>query len=299
MPMLRGMLPGIALVDVLRMLHGNRNTGELILTREGHSGVFYLQLGEVTHAETGPARGEAAAYDLLGWDEGEFEFVITTVQKPTTITRPVQDLVAEAARTRDTRSHLSGYFPDPALVPWPTLAKAKLAQGLEIPAAHLAVLDFMDGYRAFPEVIAASGLSELSVLQLCAALQAAGRMVLLDPSLSVTASGPKAGFLQMGYQAKLSMAQEEQWQGRKGSWDKLHQPCLLAKGHENRWKAMGPYGAKPIERVRLDLPGGPMVAPVQFIRGMDEHTVEMAKELMQSWALPDGTSLKVRPAPDL
>jgi hypothetical protein len=263
-------------VDVLQLLHANRKTGELLVTRTKQNGVLYVLNGEVVHAETAKAQGESAAFDILEWDQGGFEFVTTPVKMAPTIKRSVPDLLMEAARTSDSRKHLSGIFPDLQLVPWPTLQEPKLSKDLKIFAEDRGALAFLDGHRTFLEVIQDSEMSDVSVLQVCATLQAAGRLTLLKPTISVTVAAAKSGFFQKADQIKLS------------------------KAHEARWLTMGPYGANPIERVRMQFPMVPMttlVAAVQFVQGMAEQTVGISRELMQSWELPEGMVVSIRPAP--
>ena len=271
MSTLRGQLQSIALVDVLQLLHANRKTGELLL-RGRSSGVLYLVGGAVVHAETARAQGESAAFDILEWDQGSFEFITTPVQVAATITRSVPDLLMEAARTTDSRKHLSGIFPDLELVPWPTLREPQLTSGLKIFAEDRPVLRFLDGYRTFREVMADARASDVSVLQVCATLQASGRLNLLAPALPAAAVTAKPGFFQRAGQVRL------------------------ARSYEASWAAQGPYGEKPMECVRISGPRGSTVALVQFVKGMAEQTIGIPRELMQLWELPEATMLTIRPA---
>jgi hypothetical protein len=296
MATLRGRLPSISLADVLQMLHGNRNTGELRVTRDGQEGIIFLRLGQVVHAQTAAAQGEAAAYEILAWDQGEFEFATTSQQGLSTISRAVPDLLMEAARTTDSRSHLGGIFPDLDLVPWPTVPRAKAAKDLRIAEEYLGAIAFLDGYRTFREIIAASGLTDVGVLQVCAALQGAGRLAVLDPCVAVAVAPAKPGFLAKGYQGKLSMANEAHWQAMLGPYGKQHQPCLLSRAHEAHWKAMGPYAARPIEQVLVLMPGGTKLAPVHFAKDASEHSIEMPRELMEAWQVQEGAPVRIRPS---
>ncbi len=70
----------------------------------------------------------------------------------------------------------------------------------------------------------------------------------------------------------------------------------VAKAHEAHWLAMGPYGAAPIGRVRIVWPRGSALAPVQFVKGMGDQTIGIPRELMQSWELPEGIFVGIRPA---
>ena len=272
MSTLRGKLQSISLVDVLQLLHANRKTGELLITRAKQNGVLYIQNGEVVHAETAKAQGESAAFDILEWDQGNFEFVTTPVKVPSSIRRSVPDLLMEAARTTDSRKHLAGIFPDLNLVPWPTAREPHLTKDLRLFDEDRRVLDFLDGYRTFQEIITESALGDVTVLQVCAVLQAANRLALLKPTVSAAAVCAKTGIF--------------------GSAERVK----VAKIHEAHWLAMGPYGSRPIERVRIVWPRNSVLAEIQFVKGMNEQSIGISRELMQSWELPEGIFVGIRPA---
>jgi hypothetical protein len=273
MSTLRGKLNSISLVDVLQLLHANRKTGELLVNRGRQTGVLYVQNGEVVHAETPKAQGEFAAFDILEWDQGGFEFVTTPVRMTISIKRSVPDLLMEAARTTDSRKHLSGIFPDLALVPWPTAKEPQLTKDLRLFAEDRQVLAFLDGYRTFQEIITDSQLGDVTVLQVCAALQSAGRLALLKPTISAAVTLHRPGLFQKG------------------------DPVRLAKLHEAHWVAMGPYGHRPIDQVRIVWSHNSVLAPVQFVKGMNDQAVGISRELMQSLELPEGIFVGIRPAP--
>ena len=273
MSTLRGKLQSISLIDVLQLLHANRKTGELLVTRGKQSGVLFVLSGEVIHAETARAQGETAAFDILEWDQGNFEFVTTTCKAAATIRRSVPDLLMEAARTSDARKHLTGIFPDLDLVPWPVLKEPMLTRDLRVFAEDRGCIPFLDGYRSFHEVIQASRLSDVSVLQVCATLQTAGRLTLLRPTLELTAVESRPGLFRQPTHVKL------------------------AEDHEDRWRAGGPCGGRPIPRVRLQWPRRSITAPVRFVKGMEQLTIGIPRELMQLWELPERSMISIRPAP--
>jgi hypothetical protein len=177
----------------------------------------------------------------------------------------------EAARTADSRKHLRGIFPNINLVPWPLMHEPCLSQGLRIFQEDRRCLAFLDGYRTFLEVMAVSEQSEVSVLQACAQLKEAGRLKVLAPDALVRATPIKAGLFRKADHLELSATYEARWQG------------------------MGPYGN--VANVRVLLPEGAAVEPVRFVKGMDESILGIPKELMQSWGLPEGKDVTVRPAP--
>ena len=295
MPTLRGKLPSLSLADVLQMLYGNRNSGQLRLTRDGQQGVFYLQQGRMVHAETAGHQGEAAARELLAWDAGEFEFLGGPTGVATTIQRSLEDLLMEVARATDTRNHAASLFPDLDQVPWATQPANQLAKTLQDPL-DAGLLRHLDGYHSFRELIADSGRPDLEVLRACAALRSAGQLDVIDPDRTVELALATPAFLQKGLQGRLAQANEAHWRAMLGPWGKKNQPCRLARNHEAAWKAMGAYGAHPLEHLRLAVPGGPRLAAVQFVSGLDERILEVPQELMAEWQVKPGTRLTLRPA---
>jgi len=274
MSTLRGNLESISLMDVVQLLNVNRKTGKLLVSQagqDGRTGVLYVLNGDVVHGETAQVLGESAAFEILEWDRGEFEFITTRFKAPVSIRRSVPDLLMEAARTSDSRRHLRGIFPDLQKVPCPALAEPALTQGLRIFQEDRRCLPFLDGYRTFTEIMSASEQSEVGVLQICAQLLEAGRLTLLEPVVALKAAPVRRAFFRRNDHVELA-------------------PSL-----EARWRALGPYGE--VRRVRLLWPEGVAVEPVRFSTEIRDETIGIPKELMQSWGLPEGTSITVRPAP--
>ena len=270
---LRGNLQSISLTDVIQLLHVNRKTGKLFVNQSRMSGTLYVLNGDVIHAETPLMAGESAAFEILEWDNGEFEFLAGTFKAPTSIRRSLPDLLMEGARTTDARRHLKGMFPNLHMVPWPSLAEPRLTAGLNLYPEDRKVLPYLDGYRTFLEVMTVSEQSDVSVLQTCATLQAAGRLSLVEPNISLAVTPLKTGFFRKGDHVELS------------------------KAHEVRWLSQGPYTASPIANVRIIWPEGLAVEQVQFSKAMNDQTIGIPKELMQSWGLPEGMFVTVRPTP--
>jgi len=271
MSTLRGNLESISLMDVVQLLNVNRKTGKLLVNQGKMSGVLFVLNGDVVHGETPHVLGESAAFEILEWDKGEFEFITTKFKAPTTIKRSVPDLLMEAARTADSRKHLRSIFPSLQVVPWPKLREPQLTQGLRIFQEDRKCLAFVDGYRTFPEIMAVSEQSEVSVLQACAQLKEAGRLVILEPNVSLSVVPLKSRFFRKGDHVELAQVYEE------------------------RWRAMGPYGQ--VAQIRILWPDGVAVEPVRFVKEMGDQTIGIPKELMQSWGLPEGIFIIVRPAP--
>ncbi|HNX93784.1 MAG TPA: DUF4388 domain-containing protein [Holophaga sp.] len=273
MSTLRGNLQSISLTDVVQLLHVNRKTGKLHIIQGKRTGTLYVENGEVIHAETPQTAGESAAFDVLEWDKGEFEFVVAKFKVPTSIRRSVTDLLMESARTSDSRKRLRGIFPNLHAVPWPTAKEPQLSSGLKIFQEDRKVLPFLDGFRDFLEIINVTELGEVSVLQTCLLLKEAGRLQVLEPSITLTVHTLKTGLFKKGDHIEAS------------------------KTVESVWQLMGPYRNSQIRNARIMWPEGPAVETIQFNGNVEDQTVLIPKELMQAWGLSEGILVSLRPAP--
>ncbi|HJW72380.1 MAG TPA: DUF4388 domain-containing protein [Geothrix sp.] len=269
---LRGTLESISLTDVAQLLHVNRKNGMLQVSSGKTSGVLYFSNGEIIHAETNRLRGEGAAFEILEWVSGHFEFLTTQIQAQPTIRRTMQDLLMDSARLQDSRKRLHTIFPDFTAVPWPTLPMPQLLDGLKLFAEERRVLPFFDGYRDFQDVMGASGQHDVAVLQAASILKDAGRLEVLRPDVDLQVVQAKSGFFKKS--------------------DHLDLPkSLLA-----RWKHLGPYH-DGVTNLRVMWAEGPAVERVEFSADLPETQVAIPRELMQAWNLAEGSHVKVRPAP--
>jgi hypothetical protein len=269
---LRGSLESISLTDVAQLLHVNRKNGMLQVSSGRISGVLYFSNGEIIHAETIHSRGEVAAFEILEWDTGQFEFLTTQVQTQPSIRRTMQDLLMDSARLQDSRKRLHSIFPNLTAVPWPTLAMPQLLDGLKLFAEERRVLPFFDGYRDFQDVMGASGQHDVAVLQAASILKDAGRLEVLEPDVDLVVIQLKSGFFKKSNHIELS------------------------KNLQARWKRQGPYQGG-INNLRVMWAEGPAVERVEFISEFSESQVAIPRELMQAWNLAEGSHVKVRPAP--
>ena len=269
---LRGTLESISLTDVAQLLHVNRKTGMLQVSAGKVSGVLYFLTGEVIHAETLSGRGESAAFEILEWTSGHFEFLTTQVQVPATIRRTVPDLLMDSARLQDSRRRLVTIFPRLTAVPWPTLPSPQLLDGLKLFSEERRIVPYFDGYRDFQEIMAASGQHDVAVLQAAAILKDAGRLEVLEPDAHVTVMPLKTSLFKKS--------------------DHLELP----KSIEGWWSPLGPY-QHGIRNLRVIWPQGPAVERVEFVAGLPDKSLAIPRELMQAWGLAEGTHVKVRPAP--
>lgn len=270
---LRGNLQSISLTDVAQLLHVNKKTGLLKVNSGKIAGTLYVVNGEVIHAETVLCKGEAAAFEILEWERGEFEFVAMKVQSPNSIRRSVPDLLMESARTSDSRKRLRSLFPNLKAVPWTPLQGDALLQGLKIYAEDRKIIPFFDGFRDFLDVMATTEQNEVAVLQAASILLDAGRLKLFEPEVQATIGLMKTGLFKKG--------------------DHLEAPISMA----DAWKRLDPYASHPITNLRVMWPHGPAVERVQFVTGMNDYTLAIPKDLLGAWGLFEGDVVQVRPAP--
>ena len=270
---LRGNLSSISLTDVAQLLHVNKKTGLLKVSAGKIAGTLFVVNGDVIHAETPNSKGEMAAFEILEWDKGEFEFIAMKVQAPNSIRRSVPDLLMESARTSDSRKRLRSLFPSLKSVPWPTLHGDALLQGIKIYTEDRKIIPFFDGYRDFLDVMSTTEQNEVQVLQAASILYDAGRLKLIEPEVQVNVGILKTGFFKKG--------------------DHLEAPKSL----EAQWRQLEPYSSVPITNVRVMWAHGPAVDPIQFVTGMNDFTIAISKDLLGAWGLNEGDVVQVRPAP--
>lgn len=270
---LKGNLQSISLVDLVQLLHVNKKAGQLKIETGKITGILYVANGEVIHAEAGATKGEVAAFDILEWEKGEFEFIPGKVAVSQTIRRSIPDLLMESARTSDSRKRLRGMFPRLDLVPWASLPEPQLTAGLKLYAEDRKVIPYFDGYRTFQEIMATSEQNEVAVLQAANILREAGRLEVVDPTIALTVGLLKTGLFKRGDHVEL------------------------ATNVETRWRALAPYRDSPMPNVRIQWASGPALEPLKFVANVPEGTLLIPKELMQGMGLAEGDPVTVRPAP--
>lgn len=100
--MLSGELGVISLFDVAQLLLLNGVTGSLHVTSEGRRGFLRFELGHIIDAvDEWLDEGEPAAFRILGWRTGTFEFQAGTPGGRRTIRHGTEGLLIEAAQRLD------------------------------------------------------------------------------------------------------------------------------------------------------------------------------------------------------
>lgn len=100
---LAGNLNFLNLGELFQLLGANSSTGELkIISRYAEeSGVVYLKNGSPIDATAGPLTGLDALFSLFGWTEGEFEFIVTKIDRKQQITKSRMEITLEGMKMLD------------------------------------------------------------------------------------------------------------------------------------------------------------------------------------------------------
>lgn len=97
----RGNLRSMSLPSIVQINCTERNQALLHLRRRGQEGKVYFADGEVVHATLGSLVGEEAFYQLLGWEDGDFELEMGVSSIKRTITAGWSGLLLEGMRRLD------------------------------------------------------------------------------------------------------------------------------------------------------------------------------------------------------
>jgi hypothetical protein len=94
-----------SLHNLLQIESLSRTTGVFLVASQGRKGYLHLANGELVHAETGGTSGEAAASEILSWEDGEFKSSSEALAATPTIYSSLQALLLRLARDSDESSY--------------------------------------------------------------------------------------------------------------------------------------------------------------------------------------------------
>ena len=83
-------------VDVLQMCCLSRRSGAVQIVKKGKSGLVFLRNGEIVHAETTPARGREALFEIVTWKYVEFAYESSVRSPLETITAAWHEILIDA-----------------------------------------------------------------------------------------------------------------------------------------------------------------------------------------------------------
>ena len=96
-----GHLQGIALPTFLQMVEADRKTCTLRVRSGAAMGLLHFKRGELVDAEAGALAGDAAAFEVVCWDQPEIEILGGRANATGRVRMPLTQLLLEAYRQKD------------------------------------------------------------------------------------------------------------------------------------------------------------------------------------------------------
>ena len=100
----RGNLRSMSVPTIIQVNCTEHNLARLRVRRNGQDAALFFADGNVVHAEMGSKVGEEVVYELLGWEDGEFELEMGVPPPQRTITTSWSGLLLEGMRRLDEKS---------------------------------------------------------------------------------------------------------------------------------------------------------------------------------------------------
>ena len=169
---LRGNLAQLPLLQVLRLLNSNGQTGRIALKDGSRSASIYLRLGSVVHAESGDERGVEAAYRLASWLHGDFSFVPDVEAPEESITLSTEELLEEAAEKTEEWEVIRDLIPTTDIVF--RLSPTRPASSTTLQPDEWQVLAQVDGFKSVGQIIADLDWEQVTVAKVLYRLATAG-----------------------------------------------------------------------------------------------------------------------------
>jgi len=188
---LTGSLAQLPLIDLLKMLAAGAQSGRLELSSGLDLGDLYLHRGQVVHAEAAGDWGEPAFARLVTWPNGQFRFIPGEEPPERTIAKPLDQLLAEAARVASEREAIRRVVPSMDIVP--RLARKAPRPQLTIDAADWELIALLDGSRTAASLAAELGIDDFEAMRRIYRLKLAGLVEFEKPPQLAPAARALAG----------------------------------------------------------------------------------------------------------
>jgi hypothetical protein len=126
----RASIEGASLPDLIQMECLARSSAAFRITSGGSVGYLYFDAGELVHAWTADHVGEAAALEILEWQQGAFDACNVTRPDRPSIHTSWQHLLLRSAQRRDESGRRE--LRSPSKPPHPNTARRNPERGLEL-----------------------------------------------------------------------------------------------------------------------------------------------------------------------
>src|SRR6266851_5382078 len=98
---IQGRLEEMSVTELMQSLEMGQKTCRLMLRRGGEQAELYFNAGQCKHAQMGGTEGDAVAYQVIGWLDGEFEIEFGATATRVSTTLSTTGLLMEAMRLMD------------------------------------------------------------------------------------------------------------------------------------------------------------------------------------------------------
>jgi hypothetical protein len=156
-----GTLDDFNFAEVLQLMNLTRKTGTLTVRRGPQQAVLHLREGQVIDAVFGDTEGQQVIYQLLGWDQGQFELTRSQASVVRTIHDRTENLIMEGVRRVDELNQLQKEFPHMGSVLRKTAQAADAFEQLS--QEECTILSMVDARRDAATIMRDSGMEPLKV----------------------------------------------------------------------------------------------------------------------------------------
>ena len=98
---IQGHLEEMSVTELMQSLEMGQKTCRLTMRRGGEQAELYFVAGQCKHGQLGSTQGDAVAYQVIGWLDGEFEIEFGATSERETTTLSTTGLLMEAMRLMD------------------------------------------------------------------------------------------------------------------------------------------------------------------------------------------------------
>jgi CheY-like chemotaxis protein len=98
---IQGRLEEMSVTELMQSLEMGQKTCRLMLRRNGEQAELFFNAGQCKHAQLGKTEGDAVAYQVIGWLDGEFEIDFGATSDRASTTLSTTGLLMEAMRLMD------------------------------------------------------------------------------------------------------------------------------------------------------------------------------------------------------
>ncbi len=98
---LNGTLQDLSLPSLIQLQCGEQRPAEVHLIRRGREAILGFANGELVHARIGSRTGEEAVYELVGWEDADFQVTYTISPLEQNVFTPWTALLLEGMRRLD------------------------------------------------------------------------------------------------------------------------------------------------------------------------------------------------------